>query len=364
MVKYDKVKTVLLVLAVIIGSVLLWNYAKSDNPAVQKITKTVRKEQQTPHIVPQKSEKRYLFVPYWSFGKTITTDSEYSLIYFGAGVNMNGIEANDKGYSNIAPFIKLTPNASERILAIRMVDKTINSAIIKNSLLEEKIASQAVELAIKNKFDGVLLDYETSAFGFESTTNNISSFYKLFAKKAHDSNLKFYVSLYGDTYFQSRPFDVKAIGVVADKVLIMAYDFSKSGGNPGPNFPFSGREKYGYDFAKMIDDFQKDVDNQKLIVILGYFGYDWRVDKNGNALSSGVPLSTIEITKEFIDKCGYKTCNLNREPVSYEPSIRYQDEGGAGHIVWFEDDKSIAKKKDFLKGKGILETAAWAYSYF
>jgi len=363
-VKYDKVKTVLLVLAVIIGSILLWNYAKSNNPTVQKIAKTIQKEAPIPHIVAQKTEKKYLFVPYWSFSKSIVADDNNSLVYFGAGVNANGIETGDKGYSGIASFIKLTPNAQERVLAIRMTDKTINSEIIKNPLLQDKIASESVALAIKNKFDGVLLDYETSAFGFESTTNNISSFYRLFAKKAHDSSLKFYVSLYGDTYFQSRPFDTKEIGKVADKVLIMAYDFSKSGGNPGPDFPLNGREKYGYDFGKMVDDFQKDVENEKIVIILGYFGYDWRVDEKGNAVSSGVPLSTLEITKEFIDKCNYKLCKMNRVPDSLEPYINYQDDGGANHIIWFEDEKSIDKKKEFLKGKGILENAAWAYSYF
>lgn len=364
MIKYVKVKAVLLVLAVIIGSVLLWNYAKSDNSQIKQIVKNVRQVPSSPQIIPQKLEKKYMFVPYWSFGKSIVTSSEYTLIYFGVGVNTNGLEMEDKGYSSLSSFVKLTSNASERILAIRMTDKAINSEVIKNSSLENKIASESVALAIKNKFDGVLLDYETSAFAFESTTNNISSFYKLFAKQAHDSGLKFYVSLYGDTYFQSRPFDTKEIGKVSDKVLIMAYDFSKSGGNPGPDFPLRGREKYGYDFGKMIDDFQKDIENEKIIVIFGYFGYDWRVDGKGNAVASGIPLSTIEITKEFVEKCTYKNCSLKRLDDTSEPYIGYIDEGGANHIVWFEDEVSINKKKEFLKTKGILENAAWAYSYF
>lgn len=364
MVEYDKVKTVLLVLAVIFGSVLLWNYAKSDTVKPQKSPEKAVPTPSKITITPQKSEKTYVFVPYWSFSKTITTDSDYSLIYFGVGVNTNGLEINDKGYSNLNSFVGLTPNARERILAVRMVDKTINAEVIKNPTLEDKIASQAVALAIKNKFDGVLLDYETSAFAFESTTGNITSFYKLFAQKTHDANLKFYVSLYGDTYFQSRPFDVKAISAVSDRVLVMAYDFSKSSGNPGPDFPLFGREKYGYDFEKMIEDFQKDVLNEKLVIIFGYFGYDWRVDNKGNALSSGIPLSTLEITKEFIIQCKFKKCNLSRVQNTNEPSIKYADSDGQNHIVWFEDDASIAKKKEFLKTKGILEVAFWAYSYY
>lgn len=357
------VKKILLLATVIIGSYLLWNIAKSD-PVRQATQSISTQKTDSVSIAPQQAKREYLFVPYWSFTKNIVTDSEYSLIYFGVGVNTTGLELNDDGYDNLSQFIALTPNAKERILAVRMIDKTVNAKIIQSASLEEKIASQAVNLAISNNFDGVLLDYETSAFGFDSTTKNILAFYKLFAGKTHESGLKFYVSLYGDTYFQSRPYDVKEIGAVSDKVIIMAYDFSKSNGNPGPGFPLTGREKYGYDFEKMIEEYQKDVTNDKLVVALGYFGYDWKVDSQGNSISSGVPLSTNEVTQKFVTKCGFKDCSLSRDLNTLEPTVKYTDDSGSKHIVWFEDEQSINKKKEFLRSKGIIETGAWAYSYY
>ncbi len=354
---------VFLILAVLVGSIVLWNIAKPDSsPKLSKTT--ISPTVVLPSIIPQKTQKQYLFVPYWSFGKTIDNNGFDSLIYFGVGVNNNGIELKDKGYENLSAFVTKTQNAKERILAVRMVDKNINADILKNLKTQESIASAAVSLATKNNFTGVLLDYETSALAFDSTTKNITSFYKLLSQKAHDNNLQFYVSLYGDTYFRARPFDIKQIGLISDKVLIMAYDFSKSSGNPGPDFPLADNGTYGYSFSKMVDDFQKDVVNEKIVIILGYFGYDWRVDNKEIALAAGIPLTTGEITKEFITKCSFKKCSLNRVQNTDEPSIRYIDESGENHIVWFEDDVSIAKKKEFSKSKGILETAAWAYSYY
>lgn len=354
-------KKVLIVLSVIIGSILLWNYAKPDN--VKQTIKTISDKVTTPKIVSQKSEKQYIFVPYWSFTKNITTDSEYSLIYFGVGVDLEGLDENDDGYKKIESFIGLTPNAKERILAVRMTDKVVNAQVLKNLSVQDRMASQAVTLAQEHGFDGILLDYETSAFGFDSTTSNISSFFELFSKKVKESNLQFQVTLYGDTYFRARPYDVKKIGSVSDKVIVMAYDFSKSRGNPGPNFPLYDNGNYGYSFEKMTNDFQKDVDNEKLIIALGYFGYDWSVEKDGTSVASGVPLSTNEINQEFIQDCKYDNCSMNRESDSQEPSVRYVDEDGQSHVVWFEDQQSAQKKKDFLKSKGILEIADWAYSY-
>lgn len=354
-------KILLLVLAVIIGSILLWNYAKTDE-VIKIVTKKV--EEQTHQIDLQKKKVEYIFIPYWSFTKTIVTDSENSLIYFGLGANENGIETQDQGYTKMATFLKLTPNARERILAIRMTDKNINARVLKSLSSQEKIASEAVTIASENGFDGVLLDYETSAFGFDSTTKNITSFYRLFSDKTKQAGLAFSVSLYGDTYFRARPYDVKSIGELSDKVLIMTYDFSKSRGNPGPNFPLIDDGKYGYDLSKMTDAFQKDVDNKKLIVTLGYFGYDWRIDREGVAVAGGVPLSTNEIENEFVKECEYDSCTMNRSKATDEPSIEYVDENGESHIIWFEDTLSANKKIEFLKNKGILEIASWAYSYY
>lgn len=354
-------KKILLLLVIVVGSIALWNYAKPE--AVKKITTVVSQKEQQAQITPQSKSKEYMFVPYWSFTKSIDGDSD-AYIYFGVGVNSTGIDYQDVGYKSIRKFTQLSPKNREKVLALRMTDKNMNAAILKDEVLQEKIASQTAELAVENNFSAVLLDYETSAFGFDSTTNSITSFYNLFSKQVKDKGQNFYVTLYGDTYFRARPYDINKISNIADKVFVMAYDFSKSRGNPGPNFPFAGKEIYGYDFEKMIEDFQKDVDNQKLVIVLGYFGYDWHTDKEGNALASGVPLSTNEIVKEFVSSCEEKNCILDRSPAGAEPFVKYADSEGTDHIVWFEDEKSVIKKKELLKSKGILETGAWAYSYF
>lgn len=355
-------KKIALLLAVIIGSIILWNYAKPEeiNKTINKIGKVA-----TPKKIESQTEvKNYIFVPYWTFKKEISADITNPLIYFGLGVNEDGIDFEDEGYKKLSSFVKYVPKTQEKILAVRMIDKNINAQILKNLSVQGKIASSAVSLAKKYDFNGVLLDYETSAFGFDKTTNNITSFFNLIGNTVTKSGLSFYTSFYGDTFFRARPYDVEKIGKISDKIFVMAYDFSKSRGNPGPNFPLYDNKDYGYDFGRMVDDFQKSVDNSKIVVALGYFGYDWRTDVDGNAQEAGVPMSFSEIEKEFISSCEFKNCILTRTPKSLEPSITYIDESGENHVVWFEDERSIEKKKEALKSKGITQTATWAYSYY
>ena len=354
-----------LALFIIAGiGIFLAIYNNSKQPKKTLVVPKILSKVTPAIIVPQKNPKQYLFVPYWAVVKKDDFSSFESLIYFGLGVNEKGIELNDKGYQNLSKFAEETKNKGDKILAVRMTDATINADIIKNKSLEENIATSSVSFAKNYGFNAILLDYETSAFGFDSTIRSITDFYTVFAKKTHEANLKFYVTMFGDTYFRARAYDAVKIGKLADKVFIMAYDFHKSKGNPGPNFPLYGKEEYGYDFSKMIEDFQKDISNDKIVVTLGYFGYDWRVDKTGSSIADGVPLSTNAITKEFITKCEFKKCNFSRLPNTNEPSIKYTDDNKEDHIIWCEDEISVSKKKEFLKTKGILEVAFWAYSYF
>jgi spore germination protein YaaH len=357
------VKKYLLAITIILGSIFLWNYVSTPvKQALKKSNNSQVVQGSVPSVVPQMNKKRYLFVPYWSYGKTIDSQGFDALIYFGVGVDSYGLETNDDGFNNIPSFVKYA-GSKEKILTVRMVDKDINADVIKSKTLQKKIASEAASLAVKDNFDGVLLDYETSAFGFDSTTNAITSFYRLFSQQVHDDNLQFYVTLYGDTYFRARPYDIKRIGGFADKVFIMAYDFSKSNGNPGPNFPLSGKDIYGYDFPTMISDFQKDVPNEKLVITLGYFGYDWEINNKGESISTGIPFSTNRIEQDLVNTCHYENCSLKRTQDTQEPSITYEDDSQK-HFVWFEDETSINKKKEFLKSHGIQEIGIWAYSYY
>jgi spore germination protein len=210
----------------------------------------------------------------------------------------------------------------------------------------------------------VVLDLEIAAIPFESVTNNISDFIVEFADNAKANDLKFVVATYGDTFYRLRPFDIKKIGSKADEVMIMAYDFHKSRGNPGPNFPLRGKDTFGYDMETMIADFSEKMDPKKLTVIFGMFGYDWPVDDKDKSVGNGKSLAYIDSKKLFIDNCSFQKCEWHRDEQSAEIVVRYVDEKNKKHIVWFEDPTSVARKKDFLKKRGISSFSYWAHSYF
>lgn len=306
-----------------------------------------------------------IFVPYWSIsGEELDVDTYDELIYFGVTADKNGIDKKETGYTRIDSFLQRIDVSKKKVLCVRMLNNSLNSAILEDKNWQKTIISDAVFIAKENSFNGILLDFEISALSFPSVVKNITEFHRFFYQEVKKNNLLFSVAVYGDSFYRARPYDIQTISQNADRIYVLAYDFHKAREDPGPNFPLAGEEKYGYDLVRMLDDFKKVVDRQKLVIVFGMFGYDWKVDDENKALETASPLSFFALKQKFIDSCQLQDCVVARDIISSETKVQYVDDAGLKHMVWFEDEESVKKKKGYLKDKGIQSVGFWAYSYF
>lgn len=329
-----------------------------QSPQAKQVKSTGEAQQQ------QVTSRSFIFVPYWTFQNSLENTQKFDqVIYFGVTADIKGIDTTDPGFAKVATFPRLVPPSAEKILAIRMLNSVTNADVIKDLEVQNNIIQQAGDLAVENNYDGVLLDFEMNAIPFQKVIDRITAFYERSATAYHKRSLKFYVTSYGDNYFRIRPYDLKKIGALSDGIYIMAYDFHKANGDPGPNFPLSGKNTYGYDFSSMIRDFTSEVDKEKLFVTFGLYGYDWTVDEKGKSVKKASSLSLAKIEQNFITQCIYTNCTMRKDLESGEQRVHYTDNNGISHIIWYENNASIEKKKAFLEKKGIVSYGYWAYSY-
>ncbi len=306
-----------------------------------------------------------LFVPYWALSNQKIQSNSDELIYFGITPTANGIDTDEIGYKTIPLFIQDADASQKKLLVVRMINSDQNLSILSSQVAENGVITQSDQIAKKYNFDGVVLDFEISAISFNSLVTQINSFVSKFTTDAKQNNLQFGIALYGDTFYRARPFDVKTIGGKVDRIYVMTYDFSKAdGANPGPNFPFSDKQLYGYDFQTMINDYIASVPKQKLSIIYGLFGYDWSVDKNNISNSQAKSLTLKQIQNTYATSCSEKNCKIKQDPISKETEITYTDSSGINHIIWFEDQKSASQKQQFANDNGINGSGYWAYSYY
>jgi hypothetical protein len=328
--------------------------------------------QPTQAVVPEKTipiasgaqDKTSLFVPYWTLSGSSISDTPYdSYLYFGVTPSTSGLNQDESGYKAIDDFLTAVPDGKQKLLVLRMLESDNNFAMLKDKQKQQKLIGETLALAKEKGFDGVVLDLEISAIPFDSLIAQISSFNADFYTQTKKNNLSYGLTIYGDTFYRLRPFDVKTLARSTDTVFVMAYDFHKSRGNPGPNFPLGGKDSYGYDMTAMSEDFLRFVPPDKMTVVFGLFGYDWQVDAKGNAIATGDATTDREIAKQFLSDCTYTPCSVSRDATSQEMVIHYTDDNKK-HIVWFEDQDSVKSKESYLRGKGINAFSFWANSYF
>ncbi len=302
-----------------------------------------------------------MIVPYWTLDEDVASTPFENVMYFGIEANEDGVNTKDEGYANLSDFVSLT-ESKKTYLIIRMLDRDSNLKMLDSKDTQEKIISESISVAQQNKFSGVVLDLEIQGIPFESFVSSITEFNTLYAEKVKRQGLTFGTFIYGDAYFRARPFNLSEIGKVTDKIFIMAYDFSKARGNPGPNFPFDDDSTYGYSFKSMINDFSNDVPKSKLTVVFGMFGYDWIIDEEGRGKTQAVSKSTFEFQKFLTDCVSSTTCKTVKNSSS-ETQITYNKDF-ENHVIWFENEGSVKKKVEYLRSKGINSIGYWAYSYF
>lgn len=356
-------KSALIFLLGILVLIVIW-WRMYQPPKTQEVSSTSTRSK-TVEQFDEPNQSRSLFVPYWTLGKEkIDTELFDKIIYFGLAPTESGIDEKDDGNKKLQTFLKLAGNNRDKYIAVRMLSSKTNFTILENKDSQKKIIDEVIQIAKENSFSGIVLDLEVISLPFDSVINEINDFSKLFYESSKQNKLTFSIMLYGDSFYRVRPYDVKSLGKNADTLYVMSYDFSKSQGNPGPNFPLEGKDKYGYDFKTMVDDFSRIVGREKLVIVFGLFGYDWTVDEKSVSKGQATPFSLNEAKQKFVDNCNFNDCVVKRSSESAEMQVTYTDINGSKHVAWFEDLDSVSKKKEYLKQKGINTLGFWAYSYF
>jgi len=303
-----------------------------------------------------------IFIPYWNIPKNTSEVSSYhTSYYFGIAPTSEGDITNDQGFQNIGKYIDHTPSRQKRYLTVRMLDADINTSILEDESAQRRLIHETLNIVDRYEFDGVVLDLEVSALPFDSVEESITKFVTYISQEVRGEDKALLMTIFGDTFYRGRPYNIDAINPLVDGFLIMAYDFHKSRGEPGPNFPFDRRSLdeggFNYDFKQMIADYKAAVPAEQLTVIFGMYGYDWTLGPQGKPLKAAQAISLYEVEEAY----GHL---ITPNPLTKEKHVRYTDDEGYVHELWYEDHESVEEKKEYLEEQGIGSTGYWVWGYF
>jgi len=371
-VSYLEMKKISILLLLIIVGLILQRlnpapkYFFNQNNQLPRISSSV-----TPSMTSTSLGYYYksLFLPSWQLktSEALKLSGYDRVLFFGLTPNQTGI-SQDTAYFFLSSLKNLSLSKG---LVIKMINDEINDLVLNNNDVQDNLINQTIALAKENQFSDIALDIELFSLFPTEKKIQINNFVNKFYARTKENDLKLSLILYGDTIYRKKIFDLEYLDKYTDEIFIMAYDFHKSGGEPGPNFPLRGKEKYGYDFQTMIEDYLSFIKADKITVIFGMYGYQWVVDEQKRPLKRATALTLNNIKDQFIKNCNWQDCVIKRDELSQETEINFINSrvvDGIGrvdyHVIWFEDEQSVKAKTDYLNTKGIRSTAFWAYGYF
>ncbi len=325
----------------------------------------------TLHYTGQPVAEIFGFFPYWMLpaADKINLDGITAISLFGLTSDANGniITVHDgkpePGWQmwnskELETFITRAKSKDIKLyITIKNFNKSEIERLVSSEDAQKQFISNAVQLVESKNLDGVNIDFEYLTtpephirFGFTKFIANLQA-----ELKRKNSNYALTVDTFIKSGAEKDFFDINLLQEYVDSFVIMGYDFSTPGGNPGPVAPLEGTiSLLGY-----MQSYLERVPPEKLILAVPYYGYDWPTTQPASAeKEKGKIVSYAEVMNEYPEQ------NILWNEVAQTPYLNYKDTTtGQDRIIHFENVRSLAIKYDFIRKKNLKGVGIWALGY-
>ncbi|MGN7470552.1 LysM peptidoglycan-binding domain-containing protein [Brevibacillus sp. SAFN-007a] len=140
--------------------------------------------------------------------------------------------------------------------------------------------------------------------------------------------------------------DYRAIGEIADFVVIMTYEWGYSGGPPMAVSPIGP-------VRRVLQYALTEMPAEKILMGQNLYGYDWTLPyEQGTTARALSPQAAIALAAR-------ENAVIRYDYRAQAPFFHYTDGDGKRHEVWFEDARSIQAKFDLVKQLGLRGVSYW-----
>ena len=222
---------------------------------------------------------------------------------------------------------------------------------------KDKVIDQLVKIAREDGYTGINIDLEDIALSadIEADRAAFTVFIEDLAARLHVVGKKLIVSVPAKSMDNpdddwAYPYDLAALGQVADYLQLMTYDQHGPWSEPGP--------VAGLDWVDACVDFETSlVDPAKLLMGLPAYAYDWDLTAS-NADSGTYSVQDLYWTDipALLKKTGVV---IQYDEDVQSPFLTYQ-ENSHEHIAWYEDAASIRVKSQLVSQYELGGLSVWA----
>ncbi len=251
------------------------------------------------------------------------------------------------------------------ILSHMLDDEKSTSDVIKEI---NRLIDQTTVTNTKLKFDGVVIDFEALRDEGENKEKFIS-FLSMLKNEIDKKNKKLIVCVHpkrqtGQVYYDG--YDYKAIGEIADKVILMAHDYApkkltdeeKENFTPDTPTPLAPIKDIYY-ALKYATDAQNGIPRDKLLLQISFGTLQWNFEE-GKIVNTFPYTPYYEVIKEKMTDTAINDFRIAYSDAMQSPSVIYTDpKTGLVKRIWYEDERSVEAKIILAKIFGIEGISIW-----
>lgn len=293
----------------------------------------------------------YPFISNWVLNNTLPFLSELSVFSYGftqAG-DLNPPLINEDFMIEAAmntstlPILTLTPFGANGNF-----DNTLISAIVNDPVSRDNLISNLIRVMQEKAYQGLDIDFEYIKM---EDRDAFTEFVRVCTERMHQVGFQVSVALAPKTSAMQKGLlyegkDYRALGEIADHVLIMTYEWGYTYGPPMAVAPINM-------VRNVVEYAVTEIEPAKISMGIPNYGYDWALPYE-RGVTRAQTIGNIEAVRIAINR----GVEIKYDEVAQTPYFNY-DSGGTTHEVWFEDVRSLQQKFNLIKEFGLRGPGYW-----
>ena len=232
-------------------------------------------------------------------------------------------------------------------------DSDLASTILNNQQVQETLINNIINTLTAKNYYGVDIDFE---YLYPQDREAYIAFLRKLKARLIPINKSLSVAVapkYRDNQqgILYEAHDYRAIGEIADRVIIMTYEWGYVYGEPMAISPLSEVEA-------VISYAVTRIPSNKILMGMPNYAYDWTLPfVQGNAATTLTNTRALELALD-------NGATIQWDNKSASPYFNYTDPSGKTHVVWFDDARSISARLNLVNKYNLAGVSYWTINNF
>lgn len=253
-----------------------------------------------------------------------------------------------RNYS-VGPILVLAPMTPEGNFSNELAHTIFTNQEAQNRLIDNLIAT----MKAKN-YVGMDVDFE---FVLPEDKDSFIQFIRNLKNRLEPEGLSLMVALAPKVSAEQagllyQAHDYPAIGAIADRVLLMTYEWGFTFGPPMATAPLAS-------VRRVLEYGITEIDNNKILMGMPNYAYDWPLPFI-RGQSAAESISNVEA----VERAALNRVTIQFDEEAQAPFYYYTNPQGIAHVVWFDDARSMEAKHRLINEYELSGSGVWQIMNF